>query len=187
MHPYVTWGKEVATSEWTRLSWAGEKQTRVKRQSLTVLVNEVRVWQHLELVMEGFEVEVPTKYVGLDFLVSSFCGGVLAFCSEESRWEPHIHIAHIFLVSSQQCRDSYTRKPSRLYGRKTWSGDCSNISLIENGGRSPGLSTMRCYPESWTWWYTPLVLALRGQLQADLCVFKASLAYVVHSRPPRPT
>lgn len=99
MHPDVTWGKEVATSEWTRLSWAGEKQTRVKRQSLTVLVNEVRVWQNLEFVMEGFEGEVPTKYVGLAFLVSNFCGGVLAFCSEVSRWG---HIMHIFLVSSQQ-------------------------------------------------------------------------------------
>lgn len=55
VHPDLTWGKEVATSEWTRLSRAGEKQTRVKRQSLTVLVNEVRVWQNLEFVMEGFE------------------------------------------------------------------------------------------------------------------------------------
>lgn len=52
----VTWGKEVATPAWTRLLWAGEKQIRVKRWSLIVLVNEVRVWQNLESVMEEFEV-----------------------------------------------------------------------------------------------------------------------------------
>ena len=35
--------------------------------------------------------------------------------------------------------------------------------------------------------HTPLILALRRQRQAHLCVFKANLTYTVRSRPARAT
>ena len=35
----------------------------------------------------------------------------------------------------------------------------------------------------WVWWHMPLISALGRQKQMDLCVFEASLVYVVSSRP----
>lgn len=35
------------------------------------------------------------------------------------------------------------------------------------------------------WWRTPLNPALRTQRQGDVCEFKASLVYIVSSRPSR--
>ena len=37
------------------------------------------------------------------------------------------------------------------------------------------------------WWYTPLILALGRQRQADLCEFEASLGYRVSFRTARAT
>jgi hypothetical protein len=38
-----------------------------------------------------------------------------------------------------------------------------------------------------SWWCTPLVPALRRQIQVDLCVFKASLVYSTSSRTAKAT
>jgi hypothetical protein len=40
---------------------------------------------------------------------------------------------------------------------------------------------------SQVYWCTPLIPALRGQRQADLCEFKASLIYLMNSRTLRTT
>jgi hypothetical protein len=40
---------------------------------------------------------------------------------------------------------------------------------------------------SWAWWCMPLITALRRQRQVELCEFKASLVYIVSSRPTRAT
>jgi len=36
---------------------------------------------------------------------------------------------------------------------------------------------------TWAWWHGPLVPALGGQKQENLCELKASLVYMVSSRP----